>query len=63
VDGRADRAAAQWWIAGSRVTGYQKKQPVPARNRAVQRGIDRAPRAVERQAVQIYDSIRLRGTA
>jgi hypothetical protein len=59
VDGSPDRAAPDRRLARPLVTGDQKEHAVAARYRLLEGPVNCAPCAVEGQAVQIDDSVRL----
>jgi hypothetical protein len=59
VDGRADRAAADRRLARAVMAGDEENDPVAARDRLIERPVDRPPGGVEAHAVQVDDAIGL----
>jgi hypothetical protein len=59
VDRRSDLPALKWRLARAMVSRDQQNDPFPSSDCLVQPPVNRCPRPVEVQSVQIDDSIRL----
>jgi len=58
VDGSADRASANWRLAGSLVTRNEKNDALLVRHRLVERAVDCTPGSIEGHSMKIDDPVR-----